>query len=268
MKPIGHTFVFELKKQWKKFIAFSVITVGLVLLASWLPYAFFPGNAMPEIQTEYFRTNQTFLSFILIFANCFFFSGIICSEYDKQTGFILFPKINKYKLIIGKYIGNYALVMGITGVFYFTLGLLGLYYYGGPLNFRFFQSFAMALLYILAVSSFITFFSSFMKKENITIITTILILLIAFNVITQFITLANPDFEPLFSLQYAGNLMSSILYLEFPDTVAERYFQITIRDFTIRTWNTPTIMAGISVLLIYTFFSFLFAAIIFKRRQL
>lgn len=268
MKPIGHTFIFELKKQWKKFIAFSVITVGLVLLASWLPYAFFPGNSLPSIQTEYFRTNQTFLSFILIFANCFFFSGIICSEYDKETGFILFPKISKYKLIIGKYIGSYALVMGISGVFYFTLGLLGLYYYGGPLNFRFFQSFGMALLYILAVSSFITFFSSFMKKENITIITTILILLIAFNVITQFVVLANPDIEPLYSLQYAGNLMSSILYLDFPETVAERYTQISVRNFTFRTWNTPTIFAGISIMLIYTFFSLLFAAIIFKRRQL
>ncbi|MBD3213218.1 MAG: hypothetical protein GF311_11480 [Candidatus Lokiarchaeota archaeon] len=268
IKPIGHTFIFELKKQWKKFVAFSIITVGLIFLASWLPYALFPGNSLPAIQTEFFRINQNFLSLILIFANCFFFSGIICSEYDKETGFILFPKINKYKLIVGKYIGSYVFVMGITGVFYFTLGMLGLFYYGGPLDIRLFHSFGIALLYILAVSSFITFFSSFMKKENMTIVTTILILLIGFNVISQFVVLANPDIEPLYSLQYAGNLMSSILYLDFPESVAERYTQIEVRNFTFRTWNTPTIIAGVSIMLVYTFLSLLLAAIIFKRRQL
>ncbi|TFF99364.1 MAG: hypothetical protein EU541_05070, partial [Promethearchaeota archaeon] len=129
IKPIYYTYIFEFKKQWKKFVVFLVISVLIPVLLGTLPNLI-PGNPLAATQAEYFSSNQSFLTFLLIFANCFFFSGIICREYDKQTGFIIFPKINKYKLILGKFLGNYTLVMGITFAYYYALGVLGVYYYG------------------------------------------------------------------------------------------------------------------------------------------
>jgi len=263
IKPIYHTYIFEFKKQWKKFLIFLIISVLIPLLLGLLPNALLPGNPLAATQAEYFSSNQAFLTFLLIFANCFFFSGIICREYDKQTGFILFPKINKYKLITGKFLANYTLVVGITAAYYYTLATLGIYYYGLPITSKFLQSFGIALLYILAVSSFVTFFSAIMPKVTLVIVTTILILLIGFNMYAQISALFIPDVEPIFSLQYAGNLISNVL--DFPEV---RYTEFEIMGFKFRTWLTPALDAGILVMLIYTGVFLILSAIIFKRKQL
>ncbi|TXT60736.1 MAG: membrane protein of unknown function [Promethearchaeota archaeon] len=268
IKPVVHTYVFELKKQWKKFVAFSLITVLLVLLSGYIIYSVRPQSRIPSDQLIYFSNNMGFINFILIFASCFFFAGIICTEFNKNTGAILFPKINKYKLIIGKFLGSYSFLMAIAFVYYSTLGILGFYFYDLPINYRYFQSFGICLLYILALGSFVTLFSSFLKSENITIIVSIVILIIAFSTVQQIITLVIPEVEPLYSIQYVSNLLSSILQLDFPKTLEERYTEFTLQNFTFRTWLTPSIEGGITVMLLYTVICLLIASISFKRRQL
>lgn len=266
VKPITHAFVFELKQQWKKFVSFSILSFVIVFLMSFVMYALEPTSLLPDTQTDFLNSGLTFLSmFILIFAACFFFSGIICSEYDKKTGYIIFPKINKFKLILGKYLGNLTLIIGVVSVYYIALGLFCWYYYGVSVNLLFLASFAIAIVYILAVSSFVTLFSSFMKTVNMTIISTILILFIGFQTADQLVTVFLPDFEPVYSMQFASNLISSILEQPFPNP---RYNDMEIMDFTFRMWITPTIETGITVLLIYMASSLLIASFIFKRRQL
>jgi ABC-type transport system involved in multi-copper enzyme maturation permease subunit len=273
LKPLSYTYTFILKKQWKKFVYFSIIMVILGIVSSILPYSLISGNPLPENITEYLNsslggTRVSFLSYMLIFAICLLFSGIICSEYDKETGFIMFPKINRYKLIIAKYLANYTLTVAITAIFYCITVLAGFYYYGGPIPLTIFYSFGIALLYIFSVSCVVVLFSSFMKTVNLTIVSTILVLLIGFSVVSQLITLISPDIEPLYSLEYAGKLMSSILYSPFPSSVEERYTEITFGRYSVRTWETPTILAGITIMLIYAAISFILAAYIFKRRRL
>ena len=266
IKPVIHTYIFELKKQRKKFFIFLIISVIIMLLISLLPFALIPDNPLPEYQIEYFNNGLSFVSLIILFAVCFFFSGIICSEFSKKTGYIVFPKINKYKLIVGKYIGNLTLVIGTISLTYLLLGLLGVLYYGELVNVRLYISFGISVLYILAVSSFVTVFSSLLKSVNMTIIASILILLIGFNVASSLVTLANPDFEPFYSLTYASNLI--IYVFDFPDP---RYIEFTPPGpdgFTFRTWITPTIGTGIIMLSIYTIACFIFAALLFKRKQL
>lgn len=266
VKPIAHAYVFELKQQWKKFVSFSVLSILIVFLMSYVMYAVVPSSLLPDTQTEYLNTGLMFLSmFIIVFAACFFFSGIICSEYDKKTGYIIFPKINKFKLIVGKYLGNLTLIIGVIIVYYITLGLFCWYYYGVSVNLLFLASFAIAIVYVLAVSSFVTLFSSFMKTVNMTIISTIMILFIGFQMADQLVTVFLPDFEPIYSMQYASNLISSILELPFPDP---RYEDFSMMDFNIRMWTTPTFEIGITVLVIYMVTSLVLASIIFKRRQL
>ena len=36
--PVITTYIFELKKQWKKFVIFSMMAVAFVILLSYLPY--------------------------------------------------------------------------------------------------------------------------------------------------------------------------------------------------------------------------------------
>ncbi len=274
IKPILHTVIFEIKKQRKKFYFFSVISIIIAVLLGYV-LQLIPSFLLPDTQAEFFNNGLQFISFITLFAACLFFSGIICSEFDKKTGFIVFPKINKYKLIIGKYFGNLTLVVAIITIYYFILGLLGFFYYGGPINIRFFYSYGIAILYVIALSSFVTFFSSFMRSVNLTIISTLIILLIGFNIADQIVTLIFADsFEPLYSLVHMGSLITGILEYPFPDP---RYAEFSFSgmgpggmggDFTLGQWITPSIGMGITLLLAFIVIYFLLAAFLFKRRQL
>ena len=276
ISPIFHTLVFEMKKQRKKLYFFVFITILIAVLTSYI-LQLFPDFLLSDTQAEFFSGGLNFISFITLFAACLFFSGIICSEFNKRTGFIVFPKINKYKLIIGKYLGNLVLVVIIVAVYYFILGLFGFLYYGGPINIRIFYSFGFAVLYIVALSSFVTLFSSFMKNVNITIIITLVILLMGFNIADQIINLIFAEsFEPLYSLAYLGNLISSVLQNPFPDP---RYTEFSFPggmgppgmggvDFSFGSWATPSIFMGTTLLIVYIVACFLLAAILFKRRQL
>ena len=267
-KPIFVAYIFELKKQWKKFIAFSIVSIVFVLLLSYLPYALIPDNPLPETQAEYFQSGLNFIIMIFLFAACFFFGGIICEEFGNKTGYLTFPIINKYKLIIGKYVGGLTLIVGVVGAFYLTLGILGFYYYGGPINYRFYYSFGIAVLYVLAVSSFVTCFSSFMKNVSMSIVSTIMVLLIANILVDWLLGLLYPNFEPVYSLDHAAKLISYILEDEFPTKTADRYEELERRGFNQVVWLTPTIETGITIFLVYTFICLVVAAIIFKRRQL
>jgi len=274
LSPIFHTIIFEMKKQRKKLYFFTIVTLLIAVLLSYI-LQLFPDNLLSDTQAEFFSSGLGFISFISLFAACLFFSGIICSEFNKRTGFIVFPKINKYKLILGKYLGNLLLVAFIITVYYFVLGLLGFFYYGGPINIRIFYSYGFAILYVVALSSFVTLFSSFMKNVNVTIIITLIILLMGFNIADQIVTLVFADaFEPLYSLAYLGNLISSVLQNPFPDP---RYVEFSFGgmgpggmggNFTFGSWVTPSIFMGTALLLVYIVVFFVLAALLFKRRQL
>ena len=271
--PVIDTIIFEMKKQKKKLYFFLGVAILVAILVGYL-LQLIPGYLLSDTQAGFFSSGLRFISFITLFAACLFFSGIICSEFDKRTGFIVFPKINKYKLILGKYLGNLILVVFIITVYYFILGILGLYYYGGPITIRLFYSYGFAVLYVIALSSFVTLFSSFMKSETVTIIISLIILLIGLNIADQIITLVFRDaFEPLYSLSYLGNIITSILDFPFPDP---RYSEFSFSgmgpfgggSFVIGTWITPSIEMAIILLLVYIIASFVLAALLFKRRQL
>jgi ABC-type transport system involved in multi-copper enzyme maturation permease subunit len=113
-----------------------------------------------------------------------------------------------------------------------------------------------------------------MKNVSVTIITTLVILLIGFNIADSIVTLILADtFEPLYSLQYLGNLITTILQNPFPDP---RYVEFSFGvpgpgpsgAFIFGTWLTPSIEMGTTILIVYIVAFFALAALLFKRRQL
>lgn len=266
MKPILNTYVFEIKQQKRKFIVFSVISGLICLLTNFILNSAFAEFNLANNLMEYLRGGVGFVTMFVLFASCFFFSGIICSEFNTKTGFVVFPKINKYKLIIGKYLGNLTMIIGVMSIYYFILGLLGLYYYTGPIPVQFYYSFGICIVYIIMLSAFVTFFSSFMRSVNITIVATILLLLIVFQIVDSIVVMTNPDFEPLYSFNYLSGLISEIIQEKFPtNRYVDQEFE---RGFRFRQWITPTIEMGITVMFLYAALFLLLASIIFKRKQL
>lgn len=270
-KPIFTTYIFEMKKQWKKFIIFSALAVVFVFLLSYLPYLLVPDNALPETQIDYFQSGLGFFLMIVIFSACFFFGGIICSEFSEKTGHIVFPIINRYKILVGKFLADYTMLMGVIATFYFSLGYLSLMYYSILWIDRILMSFGIAALYALGISSFVTLFSSLLKSVSMSIVASIMFLLIANMMIDSLLGLWLYEIEPIWSLNYMSNLVTYIMESDFASM--DRYVTYTFRfgpggGGERGQWLTPSLSGGILIALAYTAICLTLATIRFKRKQI
>jgi len=264
LKVVSHSILFEVKLQKKKFIIFSIITIILFFLNSVVPYIFISFMTLPYSQIVlYQRLIASFMT-ILFLTTGFFFSGIICTEYKKKTGLTLLPLIDKHNLIIGKYIANYILVIGIAAIQYFLMALLTFYFYAEPIPPSLFLSFGYLALYILALASVTTFLSSFIPSASSVLIIVIALILLGFSIIDVFVT--PTSIEPLYSLTYLYNIVSNIIYPEF--STMERYYEYTLNKILHRVWSFPSAEGALIALTLYAIIFFLIGYLLFKRRQL
>jgi len=261
LKVVSHSILFEVKLQKKKFIIFSIITIIFFFLNS---IVFTSYNILPYSQIDLYQSGIGFFMMILFLTTGFFFSGIICTEYKKKTGLTLLPLIDKHNLIIGKYIANYILVIGIAAIQYFLMALLCFYFYAEPVPPSLFLSFGYLALYILALASVTTFLSSFMPSAGPVIIIVIALILFGFSIIDSFV--APTRIEPLYSLTYLYNIISKIIYPEF--STMERYSEYIQNNITHRIWSFPSAEGALIVLTLYAIVFFLLGYLLFKRRQL
>ena len=264
IKLVSHSILFEVKLQKKKFIIFSIITMIFFFLNSVVPYVFMSGLTLPYSQIDLYQSGILFFMTILFLTTGFFFSGIICTEYKKKTGLTLLPLIDKHNLIIGKYIANYILVIGIAAIQYFLMALLNFYFYAEPIPPSLFLSFGYLALYILALASVTTFLSSFMPSAGSVLIIIIALILFGFSIIDVFVKPTR--IEPLYSLPYLYNIISKIIYPEF--FTMERYYEYTQDNITHRIWSFPSAEGALIVLTLYSIVFFLLGYLLFKRRQL
>jgi len=265
LKPVFDIYLFEIKLHVKKFIIFSIVTILLLIIGSFL-LILFPTYQMPSTQADFYQGGLS-NSLVIIIAVCLFFSGIICSEFKDKTGIIVFPKINKYKLITGKYLGNLTLVIGIVSINYFISALFAYYIYGDPLLDKLLLSFGFTVLYILALSSVVSFFSSFMKSATLTTTFTLILLLFGIGIIDTIFMFAAPKIEPIYSLNYVRSIITYILRTDF--FTMQRYVDYQFEGtFIYRSWLTPTMQGALFVLSLYTIVFFLFGSLLFKRRQI
>ena len=258
--PFLRTYLLELRLRWKKVLFSSISTVVFVLLfSSFYPYHFDKG--------EFFRDEITFFKFFIIFVSCFFFSDIVCSEFTMKTGYIMFPKISKYKLIVGKYIANLSIIILLVILHYLMLNISVMVIYDTVIlesNI----SLGIAILYTITLSAFILLFSTIIPKVNLTTIIVILIYFIGFSMLEQVFTAINQEIEPIFSLNYIGNLINYVVPGGLP--VGQRWFWVYYSMGTlppVKLWGTPTIEVGILIMSFYTTLFFLLAFLALKRKE-
>ena len=264
LRPILSTIHLEVKLQKKKFFIFSLITIIFFVLTSVVPNVFMPFTSLPYSQIGLYQSGIEFFMTILFLTTGFFFSGIICTEYKKKTGLTLLPLIDKHNLMIGKYIANYILVIGIAAIQYSLMALLTFYFYAEPIPPSLFLSFGYLALYILALASVTTFLSSFMPSGGSVLAIIIALLLFGFSIIDVFVT--PTSIEPLYSLTYIYNIISKIIYPEF--STMERYYEYTQNNITHRVWSFPSAEGALIGLTLYAIVFFLLGYLLFKRRQL
>jgi len=257
IKPVFYTIFFEIRLHMKKFIVFSVATILLLTINSYIPYVFISSRMLPDSQAFFYEFGTMYFLIILVLAVSFFFGGII-SEFKNKTGLEILPLTNRYKLLIGRYIANSILVIGIVTVHYLTMALFGYNFYGGPLLKTLLYSFSFAVLYVFALGSIVTFFSSFLPSPILVIIIISGFILFVDAMMGFLIMGISSELEPLYSLVY---LFEIIRYILYPDFFAMERFDPTGR------WLFPSIEGAFITLSLYAIIFFLMGSLIFRRRD-
>jgi len=257
LQPILHTIYLDSSLQIKKFVIFALINLLLLIIMNFIFYALGLVSFLPYSLATFYQNGSQYLILLIVLEVCFFFSGMICSEFKNKTGLTIIPLISKNKLLLGKYIANLLLVIGLIGVHYITIVFLGYYFYGGIIMSSILISFGFAVLFVLALSSIVTFLSSFMKSVIPIIIIILGLFLFGFSIIEAFMRTIAPEFEPLYSLLYMSNIIRYSLYPNF--TSMDR-----VTSFG--QWIFPTVEGALIMMLIYTVIFFTLANQLFKRR--
>lgn len=266
---IGNTITFEFKKNLKSFIIMLIVftsVFSLLLLISELQLA--QDVSLPSEPVNYVDDYLTqFFGFLIIISASSFGGSIIVEDFKKQTGNLLFPKISKTRLLIGRLISRYTLNAICISFYYILIGIVTFAKYSG-IPITLWASLGWALLYTFAILTFVTFMSSIMRSTSATIIVSILFLLIVFHIVTMILRFAGLTIEPLFLLTYYEGIISGSLSMPNP-----RYTEITMPTpgggdpVTFTQWLTPTEPAALIGMLIYTSVLLALAYFIYQQRQ-
>ncbi|WP_457558508.1 ABC transporter permease [Candidatus Harpocratesius sp.] len=247
LTQIIDTIYFEIQLNIRKMMILAIVALGIFILSLFLGLWQLnnKSNAFPTVESYIFNYFSFIRLFILILAVSYG-SDMIVIDFQEQTGNIIFPKISKDRLFLGRFLSRFF-QGGIIIIFYYWLVLIPIYFEFHLIPIEFWKSLGFALFYFVDLLAFCVLFSAVAKRTSGAVIISLLIIIIAFPIINSIISLTT-DVEPLFLLDYYGNIISSILSMPDP-----RFSSMEIEGLTTYIWYTPSVgsaLIGLSVYLI------------------
>ena len=264
---ITDTINFELKRTKKTFIVMLIVYFAIFLLnllINELREA--AGVELPDLAVNYIEGYFGFLGMLIIISTATFGGSIIAEDFQKQTGNLLFPKISKSRLLIGRVISRYALNAILIIFYYILVASITINKYGYIID-TFLDSMGWALLYTFMIFTFVIFMSSINKSKSAAIIVSILLLLIAFRIIESVLRFTGTGIEPLFIITYYESIITASLDMPDPRYVMDSFGPPGEDNPEFKRWLTPSISGALIGMALISV-AFLIAAFIFyKRRQ-
>lgn len=205
-------------------------------------------------------------SFTIVFAGIIFGGDAIAGEFQNKTGYFLMGlPIKRTTVYLGKYLA--ALAASVVSLVVYLVIVTGnaVYYLGvgafsvpGPLI----ESFAITLLYLLALLGFVFLFSSLFKTSLYAVLVVAVLFLFGFALIQSFVTsLAHT--EPWFLLSYVNAIIG------YPLTGVPPHVVSGTNPFTGATLTlyNPTYVEGLAVMLGYFLLTSVGGLFLFEREE-
>jgi ABC-type transport system involved in multi-copper enzyme maturation permease subunit len=232
-------------------------------LVGGIPIAASPelGIEVPTFITFFSGAGFSFVGLITYLCAALLGGPSIAGEWEKKTGHMLFPKVDRLKLLLGRLVGHYISCAIIVSLFYSLVTVYtGITYGRVPLELL--GSFGVAQLFGFAILCLVFFISSWMPNSTGATIFTIFFFTEGLMILTSVSGIFTTA-EPLWSPSYLANLITYIM--KMPET---RSFSITIEGLTMTSWTTPTLPMGIIILGAFAAVSLVLSYYLFRRRQI
>jgi len=250
----------------RRFILMISIVIAVGAILTTVVAYFRPSGLIDNADDFYGGLWAGGAAFVILFAGIIFGGDAIAGEFQNKTGYFLMGlPIKRTTVYAGKYLA--ALLASVVSLVLFLLIVMGnaLFYLGsgafsaaGPLI----ASFAIALLYLLALLGFVFLFSSLFKTSLYAVLVVAVLFLFGFSIIqTVVIDLAHT--EPWFLLSYVNAIIA------YPLTGVPEHIVHTMNPFTraaITTYN-PTYLEGIGVMVGYWVLTAVGGLFLFQREE-
>jgi len=213
---------YELLKQFRRKRFYGVLAI--TLLAVVLTIGLYQGLDLPKRMgvsqsiinqhgVELFAIFVTSMGSLAILGAVFFAGDALASEFERKTGYILFPNpVKRTTLVVGKYLACFIATAAILGVAYLiSAGALLVFYRQVPIGI--FGSMAIALVLACFVISMAFAFSSVLKGGMGATIATLLTYMVIFSIVSS--SLAYAGFNPWFMPDRAGDAMTATYGIDF-----------------------------------------------------
>jgi ABC-2 type transport system permease protein len=219
--------------------------------------ATFDWRTTPEDFESFF---VSFASILIIICATFFGADALVGEFSNRTGYLIFPTpMKRHVLFTGKFVASLTAGLIVIGLFYAGIGVLSLVAAHG-VNSHFYQSFAYAMEYLLALTAVAYLISSLMKGATGAIVLTFLLPLLIFNIIDGVFMVAGVKFEA--SLTFSAGVIGYILQNPYPVDSTIDAGAFSFRNF----YPDPTI--SVVVMFAWAVVAVALSLVLFKRKQL
>ncbi len=258
---------FEIKRNLKKtLILMAIAAVIFILFMIIEEIQLGKGIELPEDPANFAIRFLMMINSLVLISATSYGGSIIVIDFEKLTGNILFPKISRERLFVGRFLANY-LMNAFVILFYYILVAINVFikYTGIPKIL--WISLGWALLYVLLILSFTIFFSSFMRSTAGAVVISLIINMIVFSIIQSVISFVS-TVEPLFILPYYATIITGCFNMPEGD----RFQTIVLEgveglNLTMTLWTTPSPQGALIGTAIFSFVFLFSAFLIFRNRQ-
>jgi len=224
-----------------------VVLISVAILAVQLHRGVDLVTANNPTSRDFLSSYLSFMEDAIIIVAAFLGGDALAVDLSGGPGYLMLAQpVRRRTLLAGRYCA--AAVTGMTiGLVYYAFSAVAVQYFYGNVPVAIFASIGEAALFLLAVLAVAFFFSSFFRSPAIAIVAALLILIIAFPLLTAIGTLTGA--EPWYSLDYGSQAITSTLSTNFTHEIVRhvggggpRMVTITIYAFSPYPWEGALIM--------------------------
>ncbi len=263
IRQIGETIVFDGRRNLKKLISMGVINTLFIVL--FLIINILQDNP-PTAAVDYARSyiSAFLMPFLILIIAILFGGSIIVEDFEKQTGNLLFPKIERSRLLLGRYIARFTLASIALMIYYAEIALLTYINYE-TVPFIMWESLGWAILYLHLLLSFVVLMSALLNRIATAQVASLLFVLMGFQMVTQILMFTGSTVEPFFIPTYYGNIITAWFNMPTERFQESPFSGIFDRHFY--SWTTPSAEGMIVGVIIYSAILLVGAFLIYRRKQ-
>src|SRR5487761_1822763 len=250
VSQVGIIGKYELLNYFRSRRFYILLIIGLAIAGILTILAYYRPQIFQSSDLGFYSTWWGMsASFVVVLSGIFFGGDAISGEFQNKTGyFTVGNPIRRSSIYIGKWLAALGASLIIFGVYTAITLANGVYYFGTNIPYQFGESFAFALLYLVAVLGFTFFFSSLFKSSSMSILVTAILFLFAFTLI-QTLVAALVQIEPWFLITYGADIIGNVLLPSYPLHVTSQH--IAGPKSPVFTSYAATVPEGIAILLVY-----------------